>query len=154
MELARFHPRYLHPNRFRIGADDESLRHFQDLAEGGSVEQAWRDIVGMFGDLKMGNPLLVASLLSLFLVIGAAQASAQGGGGGFGPGGGRDFVPGSGTGTGRDFGPGSGTGMGRDFGPGSGTRRGRCRIEEVRVCRGGAGDGRGPRCRIVRRERC
>ena len=90
----------------------------------------------------MGNPLLVASLLSLFLVIGAAGASAQGGGGGFGPGGG------------RDFGPGSGTGMGRDFGPGSGTRRGRCRIEEVRVCRGGAGDGRGPRCRIDRRERC
>ena len=63
----------------------------------------------------MGNPLLVASLLSLFLVIGAAGASAQGGGGGFGPGGGRDFGPGSGTGMGRDFGPGSGTGMGHDL---------------------------------------
>ena len=54
----------------------------------------------------------------------------------------------------RDYGPGSGTGGGRDFGPGSGTGRGRCRVAEVRVCRGGAGDGGGPRCRIERRESC
>ena len=95
----------------------------------------------------MSKPLFVASfLLSLSVVLGAAGASAQGGGSGLGPG--------AGMGGGRDFGPGSGTGMGRDFGPGSGTRRGRCRIEEVRICRGGAGDGRGPRCRVERRERC
>ena len=52
------------------------------------------------------------------------------------------------------YGPGSGTGMGRYFGPGSGTGMGRCRRERVRICRGGFGDGRGPRCWIEERVRC
>ena len=52
------------------------------------------------------------------------------------------------------YGPGSGTGMGRAFGPGSGTGMGRCRPVRVRVCRGGFGDGLGPRCYITRQIRC
>lgn len=56
------------------------------------------------------------------------------------------------------YGPGSGTGTGRDgpgyYGPGSGTGIGRCRPVRVRVCRGGFGDGRGPRCYFERRMRC
>ena len=52
------------------------------------------------------------------------------------------------------YGPGSGTGMGRAFGPGSGTGMGRCRPVRVQVCRGGFGDGRGPRCYITRQIRC
>ena len=54
-----------------------------------------------------------------------------------------------------DGGPGSGTGTGRRYtGPGSGTGMGRCRTVMVRVCGGGYGDGRGPRCRLVRQTRC
>jgi len=52
------------------------------------------------------------------------------------------------------YGPGSGTGMGRYFGPGSGTGMGRCRPVYVRVCRGGFGDGLGPRCYLARQLRC
>jgi len=55
----------------------------------------------------------------------------------------------------REGGPGSGTGTGRDYtGPGSGTGMGRCRTVTTRVCSGGSGDGRGPRCRMVRQTRC
>ena len=69
------------------------------------------------------------------------------------------YGPGSGTGMGRysrpeNYGPGSGTGMGRYFGPGSGTGMGRCRPVHVEVCRGGFGDGRGPRCWIEQQVRC
>ena len=52
------------------------------------------------------------------------------------------------------YGPGSGTGMGRYYGPGSGTGMGRCRPVRVRVCGGGFGDGRGPRCWFERQMRC
>jgi len=115
----------------------------------------------------MSRSVIFATLLGFSLVMGDG-ALAQGGGGGGGggsrggggssgpsvvtPEGGGD--PGSGTGRCRDLGRGSGTGPGRYFGPGSGTGRGRCRVVDVRVCRGGAGDGRGPRCRIERQERC
>ena len=57
------------------------------------------------------------------------------------------YGPGSGTGMGRYFGPGY-------YGPGSGTGMGRCRPVHVEVCRGGFGDGRGPRCWIERQMRC
>ena len=77
------------------------------------------------------------------------QGGGGGGGGGRGGGGagGRDpgFGPGSGTGTGR---------AGPSFGPGSGTGTGRCQMVRVRVCRGGSGDGMGPRCRFVQQQRC
>ena len=102
---------------------------------------------------------------------GGGGAGGRGGGGYVGPGGGGYVGPGSGSGIGRDVyvGPGSGSGMGRDvyvgpgsgtglgrggFGPGSGTGTGRCRTVRVRECRGGAGDGLGPRCRIIREVRC
>jgi hypothetical protein len=69
------------------------------------------------------------------------------------------LIQGGGRGGGRDpsFGPGSGTGTGGarpSFGPGSGTGTGRCQMVRVRVCRGGSGDGRGPRCRFVQQQRC
>lgn len=90
----------------------------------------------------MNKPILFASLLSLAFVTGLSGVSAQG----------YDDYDGS-RGS-RRFGPGSGTGTGRDFGPGSGTGMGRCRPVRVKVCSGGAGDGRGPRCRIERQLRC
>ncbi len=107
----------------------------------------------------MSSSVFFASLLGFSLVMGAG-ASAQGGGGAGGVGsrgGGGSSGPSivvSPGGGGGVYGPGSGTGGGRDFGPGSGTGRGRCRVVNVRVCRGGAGDGGGPRCRIERQERC
>src|SRR5215207_3895260 len=94
----------------------------------------------------MNKSLMFAGILSIAFATGASGVSAQGGGGG-GYGGGRPAPEPSAGGYG-DYGPGSGTGRGRDFGPGSGTGMGRCRPVRVQVCRGGAGDGRGPRCRI------
>ena len=54
-----------------------------------------------------------------------------------------------------DGGPGSGTGNGRRYtGPGSGSGKGRCQTVIIRVCGSGNRDGRGPRCRLVRKTRC
>lgn len=86
-------------------------------------------------------------------------------GGGRGSGGGSGFSSGGGTsggGTygsggygGADYGGGYGGGLGTGpVGPGSGTGTGRCRPVRVKVCSGGAGDGLGPRCQIVREMRC
>ncbi len=110
------------------------------------------------GDQKVSKSVVFASLLGFSLVMGAGALAQGGGGPGVGSrGGGGSSGPSiviNPGGGGAAFGPGSGTGGGRDFGPGSGTGRGRCRVVNVRVCRGGAGDGGGPRCRVVRQQRC
>ncbi len=97
----------------------------------------------------MCKPMIFGGLLVFALAFGPTGVSAQGGG--YGGGSGRGYDGGYGGGY---VGPGSGTGMGRNFGPGSGTGMGRCRPVRVEVCRGGAGDGRGPRCRIREELRC
>ena len=101
----------------------------------------------------MSKRIIFGGLLGLALAFGVTGVSAQGGG--YGGGSGRGYDGGYGGGYGGVYvGPGSGTGMGRNFGPGSGTGMGRCRPVRVEVCRGGAGDGRGPRCRIREELRC
>lgn len=103
----------------------------------------------------MSKSAVLAGLL--VLAVGATGVSAQGGrGGGGGGGGGGHNDPGrygEGLET-RPLGPSSRAGSEEYFGPGSGTGVGRCRRVEVEVCRGGAGDGRGPRCRIEEKMRC
>ena len=91
-------------------------------------------------------PLIAA--LALAVLPQASSANVLGIGWEASPAEARDIIPA------QYYGPGSGTGTGRYFGPGSGTGMGRCRPVRVRVCRGGFGDGRGPRCYITRQVRC
>lgn len=96
--------------------------------------------------------LVVATMATSFLPA-SSYASAVSAGAGADAGAARGVL------SAQYYGPGSGTGMGRHSGPGycgpgSGTGMGRCRPVRVRVCRGGFGDGRGPRCYFERRMRC